>query len=280
LYPKKENGDKVQYWVSRTPEDSPLEQHLAAPRTATPYEETKSFMRDKWDAESLALNSEPRFSGRTNGGGGGSSSERTGTKVGSMSYSINGVEGEILYRYNDGQDKEQVEKKIRESLDWQSKDVGTRNELIEYFNNGYPINIDVSLSGKEIATYYNEDCCRNYKYLNGSSSSDWKYQNQEASYDDCYTLNDKWIYIASEFINEGVNGDAGKYHSWKNNFDGSLTNELHVPVDFNLTFSHEMGHRFDSFNYYYDLIDVELYAYNRTIRQYTANNPGRIIKIP
>ena len=58
--------------------ESALEQQLAAPRTATPYEETKSFMRDKWDAESWALNSEPRYNGG-GGGGGGSSSGREGT---------------------------------------------------------------------------------------------------------------------------------------------------------------------------------------------------------
>ncbi len=276
LYPEKEK-DRVQAWVSRTPENSPLMQHLAAPRTATPYEETKSFMRDKWEAESWALNSEPRY----NGGGGGSSG-RTGTKVGSMSYSINGVEGKILYRYNDDQDKEKIEKKIKAGLDWQCKDVGTRDELIEYFIKGYELKVDVSISGTILSDLYDGKYGEDTKYLNGIIQQNWLAEDPDnILLPPIPELEFGCIYIASEHLNDGPNRPAGKYLTWESSwFLGAMCNISYIPVDFNLSFSHETGHRLDYFNFFRDEINVEGSAKERTMRQYEFNNNGRKIRIP
>jgi len=285
LYPEKEKGDKVLEVVParfrREYSESLLEQQLAMPRTATPYEETKSFMRDKWDAESWALNSEQNYyflfkngiSWLIWNGQPVSSSGRTGTQVGSMSYSINGVEGEIIYRYNDNQDKEQVEKKIRESLDYQCKDFTTQIQLQLYFLECNTICVDVTMIGRDLADAYNED----WKYLDGSSSNEWKYpdlaflgSDKEKGYS-TEGLEDGWIYIASEFLENKTNRNAHEYWTYGNSW---LSVKNTGYYDFNMTFGHEVGHNLDAY-FINEPIYRELNVRMRTQRQFRENNRGR-----
>jgi len=206
-------------------------------------------------------------------GGGGGSSGRTGTKVGSMSYSINGVEGEVIYRYNEDQDKEQIEKKIRESLDYQCKDFTTQNQLLMYFLECNTICVDVTLNGTELANAYNEG----WSYLDGSASSNWNYPDLSFLGTDKeigYTtegLEDGFIYIASEFLENGTNTDAHEYWTYGNSWL-SLKNTGYY--DFNLTFGHEVGHKLDAY-FINEPIYRELNVRKRTQRQFWENNRGR-----
>ncbi len=270
----------MQAWVSRTPEYSILTQHLAAPRTATPYEETKSFMRDKWEAESWALNSEPRCNG---GGGGGSSSGREGTKVGSMSYSINGVEGEIIYRYNDSQDKEKIEKKLRDGLDWQIADMQTRNELTLYFLMGNSLKVDVSMSGEDMAGIFNShliDGAEEWEFVAGLSNSEWNnvddldptggFSNTLASA--ITEFDNGWIYIASDYLKDGYSGN-GNFYYW----DGNCRTLPYCAkaMDFYMIYGHEVGHEIDKFRYNNCPIWKEFEPHFRVKNQWEANNPRK-----
>jgi len=220
------------------------------------------------------------MNGDEGGGGGGSSSGRTGTQVGSMSYSINGVEGKILYRYNESQDKEKIEKKLRDGLDWQTKDIETRDELMEYFIKGYELKVDVSISGYDLAALWNKQYKENKNYFSGIIQQNWPAEDPDNTLlPPIPELEFGCIYIASEFLNDGPNDPAGKYLSYTSWFFGYV-GDLDDPVDFNYTFSHETGHRLDYFNFFRDEINVEGNSYERTMRQYRINNPGRKIKIP
>jgi len=219
-----------------------------------------------------------RMNGDEGGGGGGSSSGRTGTRYGSMSYSINGVEGKIIYRFKDGQDKEQVEKKLKEGLDWQCADEQTSIELAKYFNDGNTINVDVTMSGFTIAELYKKYCVYDKNYANGSSTNDWnglKNLVDGVIISDCNIPEfiEGWIYIASEFLNEGPNDYAGVINVNTFNLFGWEFGHYTQPCTFNNPFSHEMGHRLDSF-FSTGNIDRELSAYGRTKRQWDINERG------
>jgi len=280
LYPEKEKGDKVQmseinYWAFEEAWQSLMNSRIQ-------YEENWQMARRQW-RDLFYLISDKKYNDRMygNGGGGGSSSGRVGTRYGSMSYSINGVEGKIIYRFKDGQDKELIEKKLKDGLDWQCKDDETRNELTEYFIKGYELKVDVSISGKYLSSLYNEQYKEDTKYLNGILTSNWKTNDPNNTLlPPIPGLEIGCIYIASEFLNNERNYDAGKYTTYTSQFLFFLFGTDPYYVDFNLTFSHETGHRLDSFNFFIDEIDVEENAYERTMRQYQLNNNGRRIKIP
>ena len=221
-----------------------------------------------------------------NGYGGYAGDVRLGNNgEGSFTY-INPRNGIILpvnFKYSQGQDPCQVINNLVRSLNWQCADEQTCKEFAAYGNSGNSINVDVTMSGYDLAGLYNEHCYKDYKYILGTSVNDWKFKNPANADKACYIpeLKSGWIYIASEFLNRGRNYAAGEYTTYTSTFLFFLCGTDPYYVDFNLTFSHEMGHRLDSFNnLYYDEIDVEESAYQRTIRQYEANNKGRKIKIP
>ncbi|MBP7509773.1 MAG: RHS repeat-associated core domain-containing protein, partial [Prolixibacteraceae bacterium] len=291
LYPEKEKGDKVQVVVAAKPElmqnrENFLEEFLSYQRKMAKFHAEMAAMSEAWfDCLNLAQDdAHYRAAGGGSGGGGydtgyngGGPSDRTGTgtRYGSMSYSINGVEGEIIYRYNEDQDKELIEKKIREGLDWQCKDLLTRIDLEYYFKGCNSICIDFTKTGRELGLAYG----KGWPYLDGSSSNAWNYPDQQDIDDgfangNGYTtigLEDGFIYIASEFLNEGINSAAHIYADVdiNNHSDG-----YYRKYDFNLVFGHETGHTLDATLKAYPIYQ-EYEARWRAKRQWEANNPGR-----
>ena len=274
----------MQMWVR---DDYDLQRSIQMFLEDQAYRYELDLLGHRWSADQFSAWCYERFVMFNFSGGGHAYNVRLGENGnGSFTYynSRNGVMCNVNFRYNKGeQNPVKVISLIVLSFNWQCADEQTCRDLAAYGNSGNSINVDVTMSGKDLAGLYNKHCHRDYKYISGTSTNDWKFKNPANADNACYLpeLESGWIYIASEFLNDRRNNDAGKYLSWESGFLGSMTNKSELWVDFNLTFSHEMGHRLDSFNnLYYDEIDVEGNAYQRTMRQYRANNPGRKIKIP
>ena len=136
------------------------------------------------------------------------------------------------------------------------------------------------MSGFTLASLYKEKCAYEKNYINGISSNDWK--NLKNIVDgvvvpDCYVPEfvEGWIYIASEFLNNAPNEDAGFFqtYSFKTLIFGIEVGIVNHRPNFNMVFSHEMGHTLDSF-YSTGNIDRELSAQGRTKRQWDINERG------
>jgi hypothetical protein len=210
-----------------------------------------------------------------NGYGGQAEDVRLGNNgEGSFTYANlrNGIFGNVNFRYNQGQDPTDVVKMLVGALNWIAN--SNQSKFLERFFEGDPINVDVSVAGEDLGKIYG------YKFVAGISKNIWmfpclsplsiegtypNYRPEENAKYDLY-----WIYIASEYMkNPNYEHDFYKFDLLNE------SNELYSSdnyYNFNMIFSHEFKHRYDSTYGISGYPEISAHLFTRYIMNYYGYN--------